>query len=226
MENASKALIMAGSVLIAIMIIGAFFMMYNQLTSTKREEQKALKIEQVVKFNATFESYNKKKEYGADLVSLANKITDYNSRQANEQKGYEIINGNVTLKNIRLILNTSAEIKLLSGCSFEDIDKYIEKIEKRMSEIEENSYIRETGMKISDLISYYNSGKLIDVLENDDDYHHNKIYYQHNVEPYIKDYIILKDALADIKRKYFRCTNVEYSEVTGRIVRMDFAEIQ
>ena len=55
MENASKALIMAGSVLIALIVIGVLVLAYNNLSSLKQAEEDASgdsALEFMVKFFA------------------------------------------------------------------------------------------------------------------------------------------------------------------------------
>ena len=55
MENASKALIMAGSVLIALMIIGALLLMFNSLTSYQDTNTQGEREAQVIEFNNQYE---------------------------------------------------------------------------------------------------------------------------------------------------------------------------
>lgn len=44
MENASKALIMAGGILIALLVIGALVLMFNQLSYYQRTETDSEKL--------------------------------------------------------------------------------------------------------------------------------------------------------------------------------------
>ena len=62
MENASKALIMAASVLIALMIIGALILMFNGLSSYQEVGQQNTREDQVIAFNSQFETYNRKNQ--------------------------------------------------------------------------------------------------------------------------------------------------------------------
>ena len=80
MENASKALLMAGGVLIGIITITMFVFMFNNIqhavdgTSINYEE------EELLAFNKGFEEFNKKIMYGADVISVINKAIDNNKR--------------------------------------------------------------------------------------------------------------------------------------------------
>lgn len=87
MENASKALIMAGSVLIALMIIGALLLMFNSLSSYQDVGTQNTREAQVIEFNNQYETYNRKNVRGSDLYSLLNKVIDYNRRKSTEGTG-------------------------------------------------------------------------------------------------------------------------------------------
>lgn len=84
MENASKALLMAGGVLIALMIIGALVLMFNQIGSYEKSQDASKKNSQLAEFNKEFERYLDDKEIsGADVISLINKVIDYNNKAKN-----------------------------------------------------------------------------------------------------------------------------------------------
>lgn len=82
MENASKALIIAGGILIALIIITMFLMMFNNFANIKKDQEEQTRIEQISAFNAEFEAYNKKIMYGADVITLINKAVENNKKYA------------------------------------------------------------------------------------------------------------------------------------------------
>ena len=86
MENASKALIIAGSMLISIIIISLLVMFFNQLSNTMASQEKSEAVMQATEFNKQFDVYERA-VYGSELLSLALKVQDYNKREADE-KGY------------------------------------------------------------------------------------------------------------------------------------------
>ena len=86
MENASKALIMAGGVLISLIIIGVLVISFNNLSEWQKIEQSGEKTEQAAEFNKKYEVYLRD-VYGSELLSIASKVQDYNKREA-ENKGY------------------------------------------------------------------------------------------------------------------------------------------
>lgn len=82
MENASKALLMAGGILIALLIVGALVLMFNQLSAYQKSNSDNLKTSQLVEFNNQFLNFTLDEEiYGYDLISLLNKVTNYNEAE-------------------------------------------------------------------------------------------------------------------------------------------------
>ncbi len=77
MENASKALIIAGGMLLTILIISVLVMVRNGIGANLSERDKAEATEQLSKFNMKYESYNKDIR-GIDLRSLINMADDDN----------------------------------------------------------------------------------------------------------------------------------------------------
>ena len=82
MENASKALIMAGGVLIALMVIGALLLMFSNLSSYQETNTQGERSAQVVEFNNQFSTYNHDDIRGSDLYSLLNSAINYNRTQS------------------------------------------------------------------------------------------------------------------------------------------------
>ena len=88
MENASKALVMAGGILIAILVVGSLLLMFNQLSYYQRSNSDITKNSQLSEFNQQFVQYSRNDLQGVELVSLVNKVVDYNRRTS----GYGEIN--------------------------------------------------------------------------------------------------------------------------------------
>lgn len=99
MENASKALLMAGGILIAILIIGAVTFMFRDVTEAQRTQEESKAMEQINEYNKQFSGYERKL-YGHELLSLINKIINTNLKNAEQNKymntssgdGYALIN--------------------------------------------------------------------------------------------------------------------------------------
>lgn len=80
MENASKALIMAGGILIALLVLGALLLMFNELSAYQRSNSDIENVSQLTEFNYQFTQYARRDLSGVDIISLSNKVVDYNSR--------------------------------------------------------------------------------------------------------------------------------------------------
>ena len=94
MENANKALIMAGGMLITVLVISLLVLFYNQIKGFKSA---TLDTSSEQAFNASFEAFNRNGVYGSELFSLAYKVVDYNYNQY-ETKGYTPITLEVQMK--------------------------------------------------------------------------------------------------------------------------------
>lgn len=82
MENATKALLIAGGVLIGLMVVSACLIAYNQITDYYQENANIARTEQVLKFNNEYTVYDRNDVRGSELLSLINKVVDYNKREA------------------------------------------------------------------------------------------------------------------------------------------------
>ena len=81
MENASKALLMAGGILIALLVISALVLMFNQIGAYGKSQEEMKKNSQIVEFNKDFERYLDDKGIdGTDIISLMNKVINYNNK--------------------------------------------------------------------------------------------------------------------------------------------------
>ena len=80
MENATRALTMAGGILIALMILGALFLMFNNLSSYQNSNDASTNNSQRAEFNNQFEPYNKDNLTLMELKSVWNKIQSNNSK--------------------------------------------------------------------------------------------------------------------------------------------------
>ena len=103
MENASKALLIAGGVLIAILIVSVLVVTLNIVNSNQKTREKALATEQLAEFNQKYEAYNKKALRGTDIITLMKMAIENNNNMEATQKGQQYFI-NVILKlnvNIR-----------------------------------------------------------------------------------------------------------------------------
>mgnify|MGYP005793163625 FL=1 len=87
MENASKALIIAGGMLIAMLIVGLLVWGFGRIRETQQTQVDQESIQEITDFNERFEAYNRTTVRGYQMISLANLVYDTNSRYT-EADGY------------------------------------------------------------------------------------------------------------------------------------------
>ena len=94
MENASKALLIAGAILIVIILIGIILIVKNNVADYYASEEQLKATEDKAKFNEQFSRFNRNDVQGYELISLVNKVVDYNERVS------EVGNNDVKAKKI------------------------------------------------------------------------------------------------------------------------------
>lgn len=82
MDNASKALIIAGGVLLAVLILGTFMYMWTLAGSYTSQIEDEKEKEQITAFNMQYEAYQRQILRGNDIASVINKIRDNNRKNA------------------------------------------------------------------------------------------------------------------------------------------------
>ena len=92
MENASKALLMAAGVLLTMMMVALIVFARGRLGEYYASEQKLADIDNLAEFNAQFTSFDRNNVYGYEIISLTNKVADYNKRYSKEGKNNENYN--------------------------------------------------------------------------------------------------------------------------------------
>lgn len=91
MENAAKALGIAGGVLIAIIILAGLLYTFKRMSQIPEQQEYQKEVQELSKFNQQFEAYNKKLMYGVDVVSCLNKVIDNNKKSKEYADGaYDI----------------------------------------------------------------------------------------------------------------------------------------
>lgn len=97
MENTSKALLIAGGILITIMVVSLLVVLWGRLSGFFEEEHNSVMVKQTAEFNEQFENYNGKSIRGNELISIMNKIIDYN-RTYSDIDGYERVKIEIDLQ--------------------------------------------------------------------------------------------------------------------------------
>jgi len=238
MENASKALVMAGSILLSIMIIGLLVFAYNQLSATKQTESNADFVEKSNYYSSKFEGYNKT-IYGSELLSLTNLYEDYNKVQG-EMKGYEKI-------TIKVKINRKIDVNgiIYFNVGNQTVDNILlgkEKLENKIQEYE-GAFRNNSKMYKGKTVLYYSSKTYKEIAllfgyDYDDTNISGKTDYEigdylvtqgsSDVKELINDineYKLLKSSYVEFKNKKFKCQKIQYGNISGRINLMEFIEI-
>ncbi len=83
MENASKALLMAGSILIGIMVISVSVYIFNVFSNYSKERSEELNAHQLSEFNAQFTKYEAIEQISIyQIISVANYAKNHNESMA------------------------------------------------------------------------------------------------------------------------------------------------
>ena len=95
MENATKALLMAGAILIAMLIMSSFVLFFGDLNKYEKSKTDATIQEQVVKFNNAYTAYDRDNITLNEIKNLYNKIIDNNENAKNGEMNYYKIETNI-----------------------------------------------------------------------------------------------------------------------------------
>lgn len=83
MENATKALLIAGGVLIAIIIITLLVRTYGNISNFQRQQLTQEEARQIAEFNSGYTQYAGQYVYGTDVVTIINKTVNHNQQNTN-----------------------------------------------------------------------------------------------------------------------------------------------
>lgn len=237
MENASKALIMAGSILMSILVIGVLTIAYNQMSIAEQERINAEEAGKVVDYVKQFEQYKYHKTiYGTELLSLGNLKLDYNRMQA-ELKTYDpieitaVFNNDIAVEGEPPYINRGEQ-------TIEKISDGIRRLENDIAyyEKQENGKVASKDRIKRSIKSYaqYNNRQLADLFgitfSSDDPESVIKKKLEGNrdtseIMQKVDKYKVLKTLLTEFKRKQFRALRMKDGDTTGRIERMEYLEI-
>lgn len=110
MENATKALLIAAAVLIAILIISLGLVVYNNSASTVNQAN--LSSQEIQAQNEKFTRYNGKNKRGSEVNSLLQTALNYNLNTTDDGNKVEVKQGQTVLvgktsKSIKKQMDTS-----------------------------------------------------------------------------------------------------------------------
>ena len=88
MENSAKAIIIAGGMFILIMVITLLVIFGRSLSSYMQGQHDKEMVKQITEFNNKFANYQGTELRGNELISVLNRVIDYNALEAGEY-GYD-----------------------------------------------------------------------------------------------------------------------------------------
>ncbi len=91
MENASKALIMAAGVFLAMLVLGSLIFMWRTVGGYTSEIEGKKKTEQITSFNKQYESYLGRILRGNDISSIINRTRNNNTKDTPNKVVWEFI---------------------------------------------------------------------------------------------------------------------------------------
>ena len=109
MENASKALVIAANVLLAVIILSLVMYFYNTWRVLPLEEESARLVEQAQEFNKQYEVFDKKIMYGVDVLSAVNKAISNNEKYVAGKWLSGALSGNEFAIEVEVVLATPLE---------------------------------------------------------------------------------------------------------------------
>ncbi len=218
MENASKALLMAGGMIIAIIIISIFIYGYNSMTQMAQSKQDVELLKEIEEYNRQYLIFNKTAMYGTDVISILNlaisnnKINNVEKTPGDElyvdisfQLKYDSIQDRVYMYT----LNTSTK-------------RYdIKEIEKKKTTYGALDFEFTPGTySLSKNLEPING-----LLKSSAKAEEEKTVQSTSDNGTILKYTIKYSGIADFKRKTFKCSEVKYDEY-GRVKSLKFEQIK
>lgn len=211
MENASKALVMAGSILLSLLVIGSLVFLYRDLSSIEVAKEESKKNMQITEYNKPYLAYEKEL-YGSELLSLINKVLDYDNKIDKEQSGYTKMS--ISLKVSRnygsfITINT---YKIDNGNNI--FKNKLDSIESIKTTYKGDKFLE----RLSAALGSNNETEFQKVLKDEVKITINSA----NLEKAKKDVALYSDYI-DFKRMKFTHLETTY-DINGRIQQMSYEE--
>lgn len=219
MENASKALLIAAGIMVGVIVLSMIVYAHGKISNYYEAKELAVEGEQLAHFNKKYIGYNRNDVRGTDLLSLINKILDYNDDVNNGEMEISIIippnndKSKLFYYNYDKYYNYSASINLIyETFTDENINtRLIQPATKIENDYHGKELITKLASKMSTVMGENTKQTLADFLKE------LKVSRDENQ--------VKKDCLKyyqyiQFKRAHFNCTNLTYEN--GRIKSFEF----
>ena len=119
MDNAAKALVIAGGILIAILIISLGVYIWRLSGNFINQGEEERELERIKAFNQEYESYQRQALRGTDIISVINKIRNNNIKNSGTEElqiSWEInLKQDLTDSNNQILLKKGQHTEETSG---------------------------------------------------------------------------------------------------------------
>ena len=187
------------------MIIAVLMYVVQRSASLKKAELDKEIAEQITKFNMEYESYQKTLLRGTELVTLINKAIANNIKYEDSDKVYDI---DIHFKLKTPIKETIVTVQDGKKKNTEEKVTFGEAKTYKLIDNRQSDRISEDIREFMD-IGALNSTEAYEIINYKD----------------IDNYQMVYSGFTDFKRKIFKCTKMEYSDITGRVDLLEFEEV-
>lgn len=219
MENAAKALEIAGGVLIALLIISLFVYMFNQVSYHQSMQNQNLETQKLEAFNKTYEAYNKSILYGADVISVINMAISNNYLETMDGNPYDETDANYI--NVIFKLNEDITTKIVAVEFGETVE------EGEVVQLTDGSLAEETRLNAKD-----GTGDQIEYTISDEELMKKIELILPSETGTVIKYdkrlgltLIAQEAYEEFINRIFTCERVTYHPTTGKVNGMVFTEL-
>ncbi len=236
MENITKALLIAGGLLFTILVLTLVIISFNKMSSYYTGQHNTTMVEQITEFNNEFDNYSGQTIRGNELISIINRIVNYN-RIYSDMDGAERITITVDLQGHQSdfqyqgtsTTNILFRSSTISNANGNDGD--LIRVSELASELSASTGIDDLKLqRLSSDISIICNTKDDEKEERDSKlrqilgYDKNKEFSSTEIQD-IRNATLQYYQLTQFKRAMFDCTEVRHSQRDGLINRLSFRAV-
>ncbi len=212
MENASRALIMAATVLLGVLLITMFVYIFREGSQVSKNYDIQQQANQLELYNSKFEYYNRPNNTIMDIISVCNLAFDVNDSTKT------LLNANATDKNKYSYDDTNAiEIKIMNGSNT------LFSIPNVYDVYSGKSLKKNQILKGSEVISIYDlASKYINYPQNQENSLKITGLGNSREDDKLSTTKWSEDENKTIYEYLFKCNQITYKEVNGQVGSMEF----
>lgn len=196
MENASKALLMAASILIGLIVLSLGVYLVNTFKSFSQDYNDSMEIQRMEQFNAQFTAFSTRSNVSIhEIMTLANYAKEFNSTNNIEPTNNQYIKVHIKFNE------KGKQFNLTNESTYPNNGEYYKNPNKFISALLDGTYVYEL----------YGNGRELEPFTNVED--ENKGQYQYDYDETTK------------KKVYYncyKCIGYEVNSQTGRVESITF----